>query len=227
MLFGVAGMPIAAAAIETPQPSAAAMPQLSSSDNSSRSKPRFSEAPAAAASPAVDPIAAMEAFAKKAAKAEADKQQKEERIAYLKETSYDRRTVKAVYKDDGTRGHHMQDFIPQDELAKVLAKSGDVGAQEHAKRIEEQSKIQPDNIGHKLLSKMGWKEGSGLGASASGMAAPIAAKGSSAQEKRGLGATEHTQIEEGDDEFEQYRKRMMLGYKHRPNPLGNPRKSYY
>ena len=30
-----------------------------------------------------------------------------------------------------------------------------------------------------------------------------------------------------DDAFEQYRKRMMLGYKHRPNPLGNPRKSYY
>lgn len=23
------------------------------------------------------------------------------------------------------------------------------------------------------------------------------------------------------------RKRCMLGYKHRPNPLGNPRKQYY
>ena len=74
---------------------------------------------------------------------------------------------------------------------------------------------------------MGWKEGSGLGASSSGMAAPISAGGTSAQEKRGLGAKEHIQIEEGDDEFEQYRKRMMLGYKHRPNPLGNPRKNYY
>ena len=223
-------MPTVPPAIQTPQPTAAAMPQLPPSDTSSRQKARFSEAPAPAlpaASPAVDPIAAMEAFAKRAAQAEADKKQKEERVAYLKETSYDRRTVKAVYKDDGTRGHHMQDFIPQDELAKVLAKSGDVAAQEHAKRIEEQSKIQPDNIGHKLLSKMGWKEGSGLGASASGMAAPISAKGSSAQEKRGLGSKEHIQIEEGDDEFEQYRKRMMLGYKHRPNPLGNPRKSYY
>lgn len=169
----------------------------------------------------------MEAFAKKAAQAEAQRQQKEERVANLKETSYDRRTVKAIFKDDGTRGHHMQDFIPQDELAKVLAKSGDVAAQEHAKRIEEQSKIGSDNIGHKLLSKMGWKEGSGLGASSSGMAAPISAGGSSAQEKRGLGAKEHIHIEEGDDEFEQYRKRMMLGYKHRPNPLGNPRKNYY
>ena len=213
--------------VETPQPTAAAMPEVLRGNISNRQKPRFSEAAAAAAPLAVDPIAAMEAFAKKAAQAEADRQQKEKTVAYLKETSYDRRTVKAVYKDDGTRGHHMQDFIPQDELAKVLAQSGDVAAQEHAKRIEEQSKIGSDNIGHKLLSKMGWKEGSGLGASASGMAAPISAKGSSAQEKRGLGAKEHIQIEEGDDEFEQYRKRMMLGYKHRPNPLGNPRKNYY
>jgi splicing factor 4 len=35
------------------------------------------------------------------------------------------------------------------------------------------------------------------------------------------------EVAEGDDMFEQYRKRMMLGYKFRPNPLGNPRKSYY
>jgi splicing factor 4 len=30
-----------------------------------------------------------------------------------------------------------------------------------------------------------------------------------------------------DDPYEAYRKRMMLGYKYRPNPLGNPRRSYY
>jgi splicing factor 4 len=30
----------------------------------------------------------------------------------------------------------------------------------------------------------------------------------------------HGEVQEGDDEFEAYRKRMMLGYKHRPNPLG-------
>lgn len=223
------GVPSVTPVVVTPQPSAAPILHETISINSSGPRSRFSEAPsgAAAAPAAVDPIAAMEAFAKKAAQAEAHKHQKEERVANLKETSYDRRTVKAIFKDDGTRGHHMQDFIPQDELAKVLAKSGDVAAQEHAKRIEEQSKIGSDNIGHKLLSKMGWKEGSGLGASSSGMAAPISAGGSSAQEKRGLGAKEHIQIEEGDDEFEQYRKRMMLGYKHRPNPLGNPRKNYY
>ena len=43
----------------------------------------------------------------------------------------------------------------------------------------------------------------------------------------GLGAEAHGEVKEGDDAFEQYRKRMMLGYKHRPNPRGNPRKAYY
>jgi len=33
--------------------------------------------------------------------------------------------------------------------------------------------------------------------------------------------------QESDDIYEQYKKRMMLGYKFRPNPLGNPRKAYY
>jgi hypothetical protein len=37
------------------------------------------------------------------------------------------------------------------------------------------------------------------------------------QEKSGLGAGGSTE-EAGDDPFESYRKRMMLGYKHRPNP---------
>lgn len=35
----------------------------------------------------------------------------------------------------------------------------------------------------------------------------------------------HGEVTKDDDPFEAYRKRMQLGYKHRPNPLGNPRKS--
>jgi hypothetical protein len=30
--------------------------------------------------------------------------------------------VVAVYKDDGSRGHHMNDYIPQEEMAKFMAK---------------------------------------------------------------------------------------------------------
>ena len=132
----------------------------------------------------------------------------------------------------------------------MLAKSGNAADQAQAAQLEQQSRIQADNVGHKcalqlicqratclqaaaptccislgppmapplscsgsctqscsvalasaalpcrLLSKMGWKEGSGLGASATGMAAPIAASGASS-EKRGLGAEQHGQINEG------------------------------
>ena len=42
-----------------------------------------------------------------------------------------------------------------------------------------------------------------------------------------MGANETSEVKEEDDIYEQYKKRMMLGYKHRPNPLGNPRKAYY
>lgn len=43
--------------------------------------------------------------------------------------------------------------------------------------------------------------------------------GSVNQEKSGLGAGGSTEEEGGsEDPFETYRKRMMLGYKHRPNP---------
>ena len=48
----------------------------------------------------------------------------------------------------------MSDYIPQEELAKFLAKSGNKTA---AEAIENQQKIGDSNIGHKLLSKMGWK----------------------------------------------------------------------
>lgn len=120
----------------------------------------------------------------------------------------------------------MQDYIPPEELAKLLAKGGDKVAAAQASAIEEASKISSDNIGHKMLAQMGWKEGSGLGAQASGIAAPIVATGVK-QDNLGVGAAVHGEVQEGDDAFELYRKRMILGYKHRPNPLGNPRKSYY
>lgn len=109
----------------------------------------------------------------------------------------------------------MQDFIPKEELAKVLAKSGTKEGIAQAEAIEAASRIQSDNIGHKLLSQMGWKEGEGLGATGSGVAAPVSASSDFGGDKRGLGAEDHTAVQQGDDEFEVYRKRMMLGYKHR------------
>lgn len=53
----------------------------------------------------------------------------------------------------------MGDFIPPEELEKFLASCNDAAAQKAAKEHVERSKIQADNVGHRLLSKMGWKEG--------------------------------------------------------------------
>ncbi|KAL6749909.1 hypothetical protein V8C86DRAFT_3020239 [Haematococcus lacustris] len=182
-----------------------------------------------------DKLAAMEAFMKLAAKkdklAKLDEDELEERrrkarpeSVLLNETAYDRRRVTAVFRDDGRKGHHMQDFIPPEELAKVLAKSGDTAA---AQAVEAKTVIDSSNIGHKLLKKMGWSEGKGLGSTqaATAITAPVQAA-SMKQDQQGLGAGSTSQAG-AEDPFESYRQRMMLGYKHRPNPLGNPRKSYY
>lgn len=53
----------------------------------------------------------------------------------------------------------MGDYIPPEELDKFLAACNDAAAQKVAKEYAERTKIQADNVGHKLLSKMGWKEG--------------------------------------------------------------------
>lgn len=53
----------------------------------------------------------------------------------------------------------MGDYIPPEELKKFLANCNDAYAQKALKESAEKAKIQADNVGHKLLSKMGWKEG--------------------------------------------------------------------
>lgn len=67
--------------------------------------------------------------------------------------------VVGCYLGGGKRGHHMGDYIPQEELDKFMASCNDVAAQKAAKEAAERAKIQADNVGHRLLSKMGWKEG--------------------------------------------------------------------
>ena len=37
--------------------------------------------------------------------------------------------------------------------------------------------------------------------------------------RMGLGTAQPGEVGEGDDEFDQYRKRMMLAYRFRPNPM--------
>lgn len=56
-----------------------------------------------------------------------------------------------------------------------------------------------------------YQEGQGLGASASGIAAPVGAVGTAGFTTAGLGASEPGAVQEGEDSFDMYRKRMMLG----------------
>eukprot|EP00246_Nothoceros_aenigmaticus_P004051 TRINITY_DN15357_c0_g1_i1.p1 TRINITY_DN15357_c0_g1~~TRINITY_DN15357_c0_g1_i1.p1 ORF type:complete len:497 (+),score=97.61 TRINITY_DN15357_c0_g1_i1:249-1739(+) len=124
------------------------------------------------------------------------------------------------------KGHHMGDYIPPEELEKFLAKCNDAMAQKAAKASADRAKIQADNVGHRLLSKMGWKEGEGLGSGKGGRADPVQA-GAVKLNNLGVGAEQPGEVTPDDDIYEQYKKRMMLGYRFRPNPLNNPRKAYY
>ncbi|KAL2461285.1 SURP and G-patch domain-containing protein 1-like protein [Abeliophyllum distichum] len=164
-----------------------------------------------------DPIAMMEYYMKKAAE--------EEKLRPPKQSKDEMPPPMSLHAPT-KKGHHMGDYIPLEELEKFLASCDDVAAQKAAKEAAEKIKIQADNVGHKLLSKMGWKEGEGLGSSNSGIAAPIMA-GEVKKDHLGVGAHKPGEVNPEDDIYEQYKKRMMLGYRHRPNPLNNPRKSYY
>ncbi|KAG6543646.1 hypothetical protein Mapa_014829 [Marchantia paleacea] len=124
------------------------------------------------------------------------------------------------------KGHHMGDYIPPEELEKFMAKCNDAMAQKAAKAAADRAKIQADNVGHRLLSKMGWKEGEGLGSRKGGRSDPVQA-GAVKLNNLGVGAEQPGEVTPDDDIYEQYKKRMMLGYRFRPNPLNNPRKAYY
>jgi len=52
-------------------------------------------------------------------------------------------------------------------------------------------------------------------------------RGNQSSDKKGLGIQKPHDLSEEDDEFDAYRKRMMLAYRFRPNPMNNPRRTYY
>ncbi len=87
------------------------------------------------------------------------------------------------------RPRAAQDYIPPEELAGLLASGGSEAARAQAAALEAAQRIGEDNIGHRMLRGMGWVEGMGLGAAATGRAAPLAAGAAkAAQDKIGLGA---------------------------------------
>jgi splicing factor 4 len=125
--------------------------------------------------------------------------------------------------------HHIGDFLPPDELEKFMQKWDhikDGNASELYDSDYKDFKLQSDNVGYQMLKKLGWTEGQGLGAESSGISEPIN-KNPAGFGNAGLGTERPESLKEGDDEYEAYRKRMMIAYRFRPNPLNNPRRAYY
>ena len=84
------------------------------------------------------------------------------------------------------------------------------------------AEVDESNVGHRMLKQLGWTEGQGLGRHRSGITAPIEAQ----QRPQGQGVghdRRDTADAGGGDQYDAYKRQMQERYKHRPNPLGNPR----
>ncbi|KAL1508940.1 hypothetical protein ABEB36_003754 [Hypothenemus hampei] len=70
--------------------------------------------------------------------------------------------------------HHIGDFLPPEEFKRFMEKSNAVkeGRQPNFSDYKE-FKIKEDNIGFKMLQKLGWSEGQGLGQNNMGIVEPI------------------------------------------------------
>ncbi|OQV11516.1 putative SURP and G-patch domain-containing protein 1 [Hypsibius exemplaris] len=125
----------------------------------------------------------------------------------------------------GEGKHHMQDFLPKEELLKFIKpRDGSLPVATPVAQYED-NKLTETNVGYQMLKKFGWSEGKGLGAGGSGISAPVSSV--TPLERAGLGTKKPDEPSAEDDEFSLYRKRMMTAYKYRPNPLNNPRRPYY
>ena len=128
----------------------------------------------------------------------------------------------------GKGKHHLSDYLPGDEYLRFMTEveKAKAGEQLTTEDDYKDNEIKQDNIGYKMLQRAGWQEGQGLGAQQQGITAPVN-KGRSSLDVTGIGSDMTKDIKSNDDEFSLYRKRMMLAYKFRPNPLNNPRRPYY
>ncbi|KAM7379205.1 hypothetical protein PAMP_004774 [Pampus punctatissimus] len=127
----------------------------------------------------------------------------------------------------GKGKHFIGDFLPPEELEKFMEtfKALKEGRDPDYSEYKE-FKLTVENLGFRMLMKMGWKEGEGLGSEGQGIKAPVN-KGTTAMNGAGFGVDRPAELTKNDDEYDAYRKRMMLAYRFRPNPLNNPRRPYY
>ncbi|GAB1597341.1 SURP and G-patch domain-containing protein 1-like isoform X3 [Argonauta hians] len=123
--------------------------------------------------------------------------------------------------------HFIGDFLPPDELEKFMETYNALkeGREPDLSDYKE-FKLTCENIGYQMLQRLGWQEGEGLGSESQGIKNPVN-KGIQSVDGGGLGVERPANLTKDDDEYEAFRKRMMLAYRFRPNPLNNPRRPYY
>ncbi|CAI8030530.1 SURP and G-patch domain-containing protein 1 [Geodia barretti] len=122
----------------------------------------------------------------------------------------------------GKGKHHIGDFLPPEEMEKFVETVVAVKEDRDPDFSDyKEHKLTEENIGFKLLQKAGWDEGAGLGAQKQGITAPVN-KGKQSFDQSGLGVVKPAEVKKSDSEFDLYRKRMMLAYRFRPNPLVSP-----
>uniref|UniRef100_A0A9J7XMX2 SURP and G-patch domain containing 1 n=1 Tax=Cyprinus carpio carpio TaxID=630221 RepID=A0A9J7XMX2_CYPCA len=127
----------------------------------------------------------------------------------------------------GKGKHFIGDFLPPDELEKFMEtfKALKEGRDPDYSEYKE-FKLTVENIGFKMLMKMGWKEGEGLGSDGQGIKNPVN-RGSTAVDGAGFGVDRPAELSKSDDEYDAFRKRMMLAYRFRPNPLVSLSHTHY
>ena len=111
----------------------------------------------------------------------------------------------------------LQAYVPAWELAKLQPGSTPAA---NANAATADATLGSGNLGHQMLSQMGWSDGRGLGTRGDGLVAPVAAgRPEVGKHKPGLGSAEAevgaAAASTGDDELELYKKRMSLGYRYR------------
>ncbi|XP_038634188.1 SURP and G-patch domain-containing protein 2-like [Scyliorhinus canicula] len=74
------------------------------------------------------------------------------------------------------------------------------------------NKLAVDNVGYKMLQRMGWKDGDGLGLGKQGIRDPVN-RGVTSTDRAGLGVPITAEMEEADNEFATFRKRMMVAFR--------------
>ena len=81
----------------------------------------------------------------------------------------------ALKQTDAGKGmHHIGDFLPPEELTKFMNKYKALqSGQEYDDSDYADKKLTEENLGFKMLERMGWSQGKGLGQEESGITAPV------------------------------------------------------